>query len=106
MPLHQVAAARPPPLHRAHELGAWVSILWVSTSWASTSLGEHPLGRLQDCLYWNMSPGDRAGHLAATHWVALDDVDEENGTLFVLPDRYRMSPLAPPPVWAALLSIF
>jgi len=35
-----------------------------------------------------MEPGDgNASHLAATHWIALDDCGEENGTLFVLPDR-------------------
>ena len=41
-----------------------------------------------------MAPGDgSASHLAATHWIALDDCDEENGTLFVLPDRQAAQPL-------------
>ena len=42
----------------------------------------------QDAPYWNVS-GNHAGGV----WIALDDVDEENGTMAVLPDWHRKGAL-------------
>ena len=40
----------------------------------------------QDAPYWNMHPSSR---MAAAVWLALDDVDEESGTMSVLPGYHR-----------------
>ena len=45
---------------------------------AKPPLGGQPVQWHQDAPYWNVRP---AGSLAPTVWIALDDMDEGNGTL-------------------------
>src|SRR2546425_4612509 len=76
--------AASPPLLDAIELQIGPNIVLWSTHLICKPPGTgRPIPWHQDSPYWNTSK------LAGSVWLALDDVDERNGTMFVLPRWHK-----------------
>jgi hypothetical protein len=58
--------------------------LWASNFFIKEPHSKSTVGWHQDAYYWPLEP-----HESLTVWIAMDDVDEENAAMQVIPARTR-----------------
>ena len=57
--------------------------LWASSFFIKEPFSKSTVGWHQDAYYWPMKP-----HHSVTVWLAVDDVDEENGGMKIIPGSH------------------